>query len=175
VVTESNDVLDDVLFARDPLDLSSGMLRGFWAKSRLIQLLDWKLQGLSRWVRMSRSKNVGVTLGYIDEIARICSRESVPLIVALFPSRAQMEPWGPTAWVLERLKVDSKIHDRILDHIQLHPDVDAALDLRPFLGPAAEGAEPMYYPIDGHPTPNAYGTCARALAPAVQECLERAR
>lgn len=175
VVTESNDVMDDLKFARDPLDPPSDMLTGFWAKSRLVQLLHWKLGSLSRWVRMSQTKNVDRTIGYLDEIARICSREPVPLIVALFPSRAQMEPWGPSAWVLEQLEVDSKIHDRILNHVEIHPDVEAVLDLRRFLSDAGGGDEPVFYPIDGHPTPHAYRTCARALAPVVLESLERTR
>jgi hypothetical protein len=176
VVTESNDILDDLHFADDPLEATPEGLPGIWGKSHLLRFVHWKSESFLRWSRMTRAANVERTLAYIDDLAGVCAAGGIPLVVALFPSKAQMRAAGLSARVLRWLDVETKIHGRLRDHVSDHPEVTDAVDLHEVLrSAAAKPGEPLFYPVDGHPTPRAYRECAKALAPALRRALAPAK
>ena len=168
VLTESNDVLDDLLYERDPLKPAGDRLTGLAAKSRLLQFLDWKIRGLSRWFRMTREENVRRTLKNVSAMAALCDDRGIPLVAATFPAKVQMEPSGPTAWILERLDVDGRLVQPLRGHLRREQRIAAVVDLTETLVLSGDG---LYFPVDGHPTPRAYEACAMALAPVLARAL----
>jgi lysophospholipase L1-like esterase len=174
VVTESNDVLDDLQFARDPAAVAREGLGGLPGRSRLLQFVYDKSESFARWARMTRTENVSRTLRFIDEFAAVCAREEVPLVVALFPAKAQMRPSRVDALILRWLRVDARIHEALRSHVMSHPQITAAVDLREVLAiEGGEGGGPLFYPADGHPTPEAYRACAMALAPVIRKAVQK--
>jgi hypothetical protein len=171
VITESNDVIDDLRFSHDPYGHSVDTLRGLWARSTLLRFLYLRSEGLRRWSQMVRRENVQRTLRYIDEIASTCHQDEIPLVVATFPSKAQMISSGLTFRILRWLRVEERLHGRIVQHLRLHPQVSAAVDLTEVL--SSSGNDGLYYPMDGHPTPQAYEVCARSLAQQIGLLLDR--
>lgn len=172
VVSESNDVLNDLVFARDPVSRTREQLTGIWTHSYLARLIYFRLHGLFRWARMTSKVNVNRTLGYIADIAEACRNWHIPCVVALYPARAQLETSGRAAWTLRFLDVEHRLHGRLCHALRQHPHVDCLFDVKELF--ISSGEDSLYYRWDGHPTGKAYAMCADWLEPRVRALLAAA-
>jgi hypothetical protein len=168
VLTESNDVVDDLAFARDPERLP-GPPGGLARRSALVRWLAWRWDGLRRWWISTREENVRRTLGYVAELSRDLTRRGIPLVVVLFPSRAQIQPGRLGRLVLDALQVRRDLHERLLRGLREIPGVSEVVDLTPVM---EKHGDALYFPADGHPTAEAYRLAARRLAPVLRRRLQ---
>jgi hypothetical protein len=123
-------------------------------------------------------RNLDRIVGLVGHLAGEAATRNARLVVALLPTRAQVEPEraheerARTAALLALGPTDLAFEDVVL--VDLARRLDAAsIAVVPLLEPLrrAAAAEPQYYPRDWHLAPPGHRTVAAALVPSVTSSL----
>ena len=126
-------------------------------------------------------RDLDQVIALVTHFAGETGARNARLVVALLPTRAQVEPErarderARTARLLDLGAADLGFEDEVLDRLD-RGLAAASLAVVPLLDPLrrAAAAAPQYYPRDWHLAPTGHRTVAAALAPAVVSTLRPA-
>jgi len=134
------------------LERPSGLAR----RSRLWSLVSGRGRELAEHLGMGEAWPV--TGAIFDRLQAVCREEGIRLGVVIIPKDRAITDRGPRRWVHDRTlaKIRALLDDRGIDHLDLTP----ALRQHAAEEPAAE----LYFPLDGHWTPESHRVAAEAVA-----------